>query len=114
MKDHPSNKYTDAGSSTGSVEELEAKGSTWRDATDEYLIGFVTQFGGQTQAIQTPAVIEMQRRLMVAVRASSDSADKFAGLAYNLNVSIKRYTVAMFVLATVQMKDDGVADRVRL
>lgn len=103
LKDHPSNKYTASGASIGSVDALEANGATWRDASDEYQIGFAGQFGGADSGYQTPAVIEMQRRLMVAVRASSDSADKFAGLAYDLNVSIRRFTVATFVLAAVQV-----------
>ena len=47
--------------------------------------------------------IEVQERLVTAIDASSDSADKFASQAQALNTSIKNYTIAMFVLAAVQV-----------
>jgi hypothetical protein len=68
MKDHPFN-LLNAGTPPP-VEELEAKGRTWQQASvsDEYLVGFVTRSWGTDVANQTPAVIEMQRRLMVEIK----------------------------------------------
>jgi hypothetical protein len=46
---------------------------------------------------------EVQNRLLTAIRASSDSADSFAQQAQRLNTSVRNYTIAMFILATVQI-----------
>jgi len=84
------------------VAELESLGAAWARRSDAYLVGYTTVTIRPVQFHSAPT-IEMQRRLMVAVIASSASADNFAAQAVNLNQSIRTYTVAMFVLAAVQI-----------
>ena len=48
---------------TSSVADVEAAGKTWQSMSTEYLVGYTTEFGGTDAGSQTPAVIEMQRRL---------------------------------------------------
>ena len=72
-----------------------------RDMTDDQIVADVNM-SAQTQ-FQAPFLLEMQRRLIVAVRAASDSADNFARQAQVLNRSVRTYTIAMFALAIVQV-----------
>src|SRR5436309_3575961 len=81
--------------------EVENLGLEWQTRKDEFLVGYVSQH--RPSQFHTPAIVEMQRRLVVAVQASSDTADRFAGEAQKLNVSIRSYTVALFVLGIVQI-----------
>jgi len=55
---------------TASSRGIGSEGRTWQQASvsDEYLVGFVTRSWGTDVANQTPAVIEMQRRLMVEIK----------------------------------------------
>ena len=63
-----------AGQTFPAVAALEERGHTWRNASDEYLVGFVMESWGTDAANQTPAVMEMQRRLALAIRSSGDCA----------------------------------------
>ena len=73
MKGHPNTKLTDR-SGFPSVAHLEVTGASWKDATDEYLVGFSTESWGTDAANQTPAVLEMQRRLKGSIETSTTQA----------------------------------------
>jgi hypothetical protein len=72
--------------------------TSWEEYSDAALITYAESHRDFT----VPPAMEMNRRLMIAVRAASDSADKFAAQAQNLNTSIRAYTIAMFALAAIE------------
>jgi hypothetical protein len=69
-KRHPDTKFITDKPGFPSVADIEVIGESWAQVTDEYLVGFSTQSWGTDAANQTPAVLEMQRRLKVSAEAS--------------------------------------------
>src|SRR5579872_4957763 len=88
--------------------DIESWGATWKAASYEYLVGVAARaFAHNSDTATMAALIESQRRLtagidhfeastrdlqtqlLTAIRASSDSADKFAVQAQKLNTSIR-------------------------
>jgi hypothetical protein len=70
--------------------------------TEKQLVDHVA---GTTDVIgaQTPAMVEMQRRLVEAIRAASDSADAQAVQVIGLTQALKVYTVVLAVIGVVQI-----------
>lgn len=65
---HPESPLTSR-SGFPSPAHLDTAGHSWREPTDEYLIGFSLQSWGTDAANQTAAVLEMQRRLKASIDA---------------------------------------------
>jgi hypothetical protein len=103
VMEHPHSPLHGRGQTFPTPATLEEHGRTWQGASEEYLIGFVMESEGPNAANQAPAVMEMQRRLVTAVRAAGDSADNFAAQTQRLNTSILFYTIALFLLGLVQI-----------
>jgi hypothetical protein len=104
MNKHPYSKLHESqGAGFPTPATLEERGRTWRDASEEYLIGFVMESWGTDSANQTSAVVEMQRRLMHSVRAAGDSADTQAVEIINLTRALKVYTIVLAVIGAVQI-----------
>jgi hypothetical protein len=90
---HPSSPLQEnRGAAFPSPASLEDRGRTWRKASDEYLIGFVMQSWGTDAANQTPAVVEMQRRLMDEIKGFNRSSTWLAGIV--IFVAVMQLAVA--------------------
>ena len=77
---HPySPLHQSKGSNFPSEATLEERGRSWHGASDDYLVGFVMESWGTDAANQTPAVVEMQRRLTVEIRRFNQSSTWLAG-----------------------------------
>jgi hypothetical protein len=69
--------------------------------SDEYLVGFVTRSWGTDVANQTPAIIEMQRRLMVEIKKFNRASTVLAGIV--IFVACLQLVVAGFQLWIASM-----------
>jgi hypothetical protein len=75
-----------------------------RDKSEDEIIGQLSeggQFIPQTPIAQAQA--EMQRRLIVATRAASDSADAQAAQMLSLNTALKVYTILLALIGVIQI-----------
>jgi hypothetical protein len=59
-----------------SIDDVISRGRSWNGVPDEYLVGHTIEAGGTDAADQTPAVIEMQRRLKVAIEHSDETSQR--------------------------------------
>lgn len=89
-----------------SVPTIEERGRTWREregVSDDYLVGFVMESWGTDAANQTPAVMEMQRRLLVAIRAFNSESGRQARTMIRLTWAIAALTVVIAILTAVML-----------
>src|SRR5581483_4376773 len=103
-KQHPYSPLEKSkGTAFPSVATLEDRGRSWCDVEPEYLIGFVMESWGTDSANQTPAVMEMQRRLVVAVRAASDAADTQTQRVIDMTDTLRGLTWGLLGIGVVQI-----------
>lgn len=79
------------------TEEL---GQKWQRKKDEYLVGYVAEQRAHRQ--HTPAIVEMQRRVMLTYQQGSREAAAQTATVIRLTRQLKWYTVAIFFVAVVQ------------
>jgi hypothetical protein len=91
---------TDAERIARETAEVEAVGHEWAARSDEFLVGYVS--AQRPSQFHTPAIVEMQRRLGAAVRASEAAADRQALAEHKLSRGIYWLTVWLMILAVVQ------------
>lgn len=53
--------------------DIESRGAPWADASDAYLVGFVTE---QQPIFHTPALVEMDRRVIVAIHQFNEQSKR--------------------------------------
>ena len=132
MERHPHSVWTLGGLPQGytgvpSPADLESWGATWREASDEYLIGLGARQYGVDSAPAIPAQIESQRRLklaivafeessqanahrlieaesklLTAIDAASDAADKQTAEVIRLTNSLRVLTVVLVIIGVLQ------------
>ena len=125
MREHPKSVWTGGGVPSKMMgvpppPALEEWGETWRDASDDYLIGLAARVYGNEAAAAMPALIESNRRLRTAIASfeerSMASDQQLIGAEQQLLNTIERFntqadrqatrmmwlTIAMFLLAAVQ------------
>ena len=90
--DHP----TAARKPAGTIATVEAVGKTWTSKSEDYLVGYTASFGGNDAGSQMPAVIEMQRRLLVSI-------GKFSRTSTWLTVAMLALTVVIGAIAGLQL-----------
>ena len=101
MEQHPQSVLRDRG--LPSMATLEEHGRSWSEVKPEYLIGFVGQSEGPNAANQTPAVMEMQRRLVVAIEASGDCAARQTTEVIRLTNTLRILTWVLIGIGTIQI-----------
>lgn len=81
MNQHPFSVWTLGGIPAGesgtkpSPGDLESWGTTWRQASDEYLIGVAARaYGQNSETAAMPAFIESQRRLRIEIAKFNEAA----------------------------------------
>lgn len=84
-------------------EELEVhqQGAAWARYTDEYLVGYVSQH--RPSAFHTPAIVEIQRRLVAATRAAGDAATQQTAEVIKLTYALKALTWVLVAIGAAQI-----------
>ena len=75
-----------------------------RDKSEDEIIAELSNMGQrEPESSFGRAQTEMQRRLIVAIRAASDSADAQAAQMLSLNIALKVYTIVLAVIGVIQI-----------
>lgn len=100
MKEHPHSIWTLGGipqkyQGLPSPADLESWGTTWKAASDDYLIGVAARQYGTDTAAALPAMIESQRRLRTAIdtfdERSNASAQRLVDVEERLLKTIETF-----------------------
>lgn len=81
--------------------ETEALGTEWAKRSDEYLVGYVSQQRGSQ--FHTPALVEIQRRQIIATRVSSAESSRQAAQMLALTRWIIGLTIVLAIIAVLQL-----------
>ena len=80
----------------------EEKGTAWQQRSDAFLVGYVSEMNRSGQ-FHTPAIVEMQRRQMVATRDFNAQSSAQTARVITLTENLERLTQRLFWLAVVQV-----------
>ncbi len=97
-----------------SAGDIASRGREWRDVSDDYLVGFVSEIHS---LVHTPAIVEMQRRattaqresvvaqqrLVEAMQAASDCAAQQTTEVIQLTRALRVYTIVLVVIGAIQI-----------
>lgn len=86
----------------GEVAEAERRAAVWADRSESYLVGLAATLHSGIKDREL-ALIELQRRLVVATREAKAAAESQAAKTATLNAVMIGLTVATVVLAVVQV-----------
>ena len=78
----------------------EAEGRKWAGHSDDYLVGYTI---GAVERSQNQAMIEMQRRLLVALREFNQKSSRQARVMIGLTVAILLLTGVLAWMASIQI-----------
>jgi hypothetical protein len=81
--------------------QTESDGSAWADRSDAFLVGYVSE--NRPSQFHTPALVEMQRRRIVATRGAGDCASQQTAEVINLTRALKTYTIVLTLIGVVQI-----------
>jgi len=79
----------------------EQEGLKWQRRSDEFLVGYVSH--DRPGQFHTPAIVEMQRRVMASYERASVEASRQTGVVIRLTKQLAWLTVAIVVLTLVQV-----------
>ena len=80
----------------------EEKGIAWQERSDEFLVGYVSEQNRPGQ-FHTPAIVEMQRRAMVATQEFNEQSSVQTAQAIRLTRQLKWLTIVIGGIAAVQL-----------
>lgn len=106
MKEHPRSVWSGGGIPSGDAvgrptpSDVEAWGATWKEATDEWLIGFAARQHGVDAATAMPALIESQRRLKGAIEVFNRQSGEQTQTVIALTKKVERLTFVITLLTS--------------
>jgi hypothetical protein len=80
---------------------IEAVGVEWRARSDEFLVGYVAR--QHEPGFHTPAIVEMQRQMAVAIREFNAESGKHPRTMIRLTGWIIALTVVLGLIAGLQL-----------
>lgn len=104
MDKHPHSVWSLGGIPSGenrvpAAADVESWGTTWREATDEYLTGVAARAYGQlAETAASPALIESQRRLTESIKTFNSAATAQVAELVTLSTEAGRQATTMIRL----------------
>ena len=81
--------------------EIEDRGAEWAARSDAYLVGWVSQT--LTGRVSTPAIVEMQRRMVAATEKFNEESSTQVKTMIRLTRWITALTVTIGLIAILQL-----------